>query len=335
MTLPIAGDYVEAGSQSTRPHPTAPMSTAERRVVWAGGGQAQDLANSLAASEVTKSGSNLVSSCIDSRADLLVLSNRTSLSLCSTAVPHGFRSDATNSIVAAVGGGPHSFLAATLASWLSDGLGVPASVVVGYSDPTELFGAQSVLDQVTTRLPQLNGRTVEAHSPQAMVQALPSGTLLIVGAPGGSWFQKRFFGPGARIRAKASDGTIVVSHSPPCVYQVMQPPVAFGPRMWVADALLLSEGFDVHVAERGKLLGTVRIEALEKARPDLEIHQIMDTEVFLSVDDPIDEAAGLVTLYGDGLVPVVDNQSYLVGSVSGEVLAANRRDDRRHYSTPT
>jgi len=324
VTFPITDDHTGAGSQSIRRATTGPISASRPRVVWAGGPQARDLANSIAATEVTKAGSNLASSCIDSRADLLVLSNRTSLNLCSTAVPHGFSSEATRSIVAAVGGGPHSLLAGTLTSWLSDALGVPASAVVGYSDPTELPGAYAVLDQLAELLPQLPSRTVEATNPQAMVQALPSGTLLVVGAPGGSWFQRRFFGPGARIRAKASDGTIVVSHSPACVYQFMQPPVGFGPKMWVADALLLSEGTDIHVAERGKLLGTVRIEALENARRDLELHQIMDTEIFLSVDDPIDEAADLVALHGDGLVPVVDDQSNLVGCVSSKALSASR-----------
>jgi CBS domain-containing protein len=324
--LPITGEHAATGSQNIDRTPIASASTAERRVVWAGGSQAQDLANSLAASEVTKAGSNLASSCIDARADLLVLSNRTSLDLCSVAVPHSFSSQATASIVAAVGGGPHSFLAATLASWLSDALGVPASAVFGYSDPAGLSGAHAVLDQLTDRLPQLTSRTVEALSPSAMVQALPSGTLLVVGAPGGSWFQRRFFGPGARIRAKASDGTIVVNYRPACVYQIMQPPIAFGPKMRVADALQLSEGLDVHVAERGKLLGTVRIEALDHADRDQEIHQIMDTEIFLSVDDPINEAVELVTLHDNGLVPVVDDQSYLVGCVSSEVLSANRHE---------
>lgn len=319
MTLPIT-----ASPQSISSAPGTPVPKAERRVVWAGGNQAQDLANSIAANEVTKAGSNLASSCIDSRADLLVLSNRTSMDLCSVAIPHGFSSERTRSIVAAVGGGPHSFLAAELASWLSGALDVPASAVFGYSDPTELTGAHDVLDQLTAQLPQLKSQTVEAPSPPALVGALPPGTLLIVGDPGGSWFQRRFVGPGARIRAKASDGTIVVSHSPACVYQVMQPPIAFGPKMRVADALLLSEGLDIHVADRGKLLGTVRIEALESSRRDLEIRQIMDTEIFLSVDDPINEAAGLVALYGDGLVPVVDGQSYLVGCVSSEILSATR-----------
>ncbi len=291
------------------------------RVVWAGGRRARDLAGALSNDGAIKAGSNLAASCIESKANLLVLSNRTSFDLCSFAVPHGFDRDATRSIVAAVGGGPHSFLAATLADWLSQRLSVPASAVYGYSDPSELSAAQDVLDKTTARVPRLDVRAVEASGPAAMVEALPAGTLLIVGAPGGSWFQRRFFGPGARIQAKAPSGTIVVNHNPARVYQVMQPPVAYGPHMRVSDALQLSEDLDVVVAEHGELLGTVKAETLRTARQDLELHEVMDGDMFLSADDEISEAIDLVAPYGVGLVPVVDNQARLVGCVSAADLS--------------
>jgi CBS domain-containing protein len=203
-------------------------------------------------------------------------------------------------------------------------LGVPACAVFGHSDPSELSQAHNVLSQISERLPQLETRTVEAPSPAAMLSTLPTTALLIVGAPGGSWFQRRFFGPGARIQAKAQGGTIVVNHSPPRVYQVMQPPIAFGPKMRVADALELSEGLDVMVADRGKLLGRACIGTLRSVRPELEVHQVMDKSVLLSVADKISEAIDLVAHYGDGLVPVVDDKSYLVGCVSVADLSASK-----------
>ena len=291
------------------------------RAVWAGGSEARALAECLTDGTATRAGANLSASCIDSRADLLVLSNRASLDLCSVAVPHGFNRESVASIVAAVGGGPHSGLAATIADQLSGTLDVPACAVFGYSDPSELSQAHTVLSRITARLPELDSRTVEASSPAAMVSALPAGTLLVVGAPGGSWFQRRFFGPGARIQARASGGTVVVNHSPPRVYQVMRPPIAFGPKMRVADAVQLSEGLDIMVAERGKLLGRASIGTLRNVRPELEVHQVMDTDVFLSVSDRISDAIDLVAHYGDGLVPVIDDQSYLVGCVSAADLS--------------
>jgi len=287
-----------------------------RRVVWAGGNQARDLAEVLTGGTATRAGANIVASCVDARANLLVVSNRTSLDLCSTAVPHDFDRTSTQSIVAAVGGGPHSLLAAILANWLSEATGIPASATFGYSDSTELAQARDVLEQISAQLPTLDARIVQASSPASMVEALPPGTLLVVGASGGSWFQRRFFGPGARIQARASAGTIVVQHHPRRVFQVMQPPIAFGPRMLVADALVLSEGAGIVVAERGKLLGTVTIAALTQARPNLTIRDVMEYGVFFDLTDTIADAIDLATAEPDSLIPVVDSESYLVGRVS-------------------
>jgi hypothetical protein len=291
------------------------------RVVWAGGSQARSLAELLAGDDVTKAGSSLASTAVDSQADLLVLSNRTSLDLCNVAIPYGFNRDATQSVVAAMGGGPHSTLAAMIADWIAQRLGVPASAVYGHSDPDDLEQAEDVLNKIVVRLPKMDARTIEAASPAAMVGSLPAGTLLIVGASGGSWFQRRFFGPGARIQAKAPSGTIVVNHSPPRVYQAMQPPIAYGPNMRVADALQLSNELDVVVAEDGKLLGVVKAATLRDARQDIELHEVMDDGVFLSTDDEFDEAISLISVDGGDLIPVVDDQARLVGCVSASDLS--------------
>lgn len=292
------------------------------RVVWAGGSQARDLAETLSGGAATKAGQNLAASTIESGADLLVLSNRTSLDLCSVAIPHGFNPETTESVVAAMGGGPHSTLAAIVADWLAERLHVPASAVYGHSDPSELAEAEDDLNKIVAKLPRMDARTIEAPSPAAMVSSLPAGTLLIVGAPGGSWFQRRFFGPGARIQAKASSGTIVVNHATPRVYQVMQPPVAYGPNMRIMDARQLSSNLDVVVAEDGKLLGVVKADTLRDARQGLELHQVMDDGVFLSTDDEIDEALGLISVDGGDLIPVVDDSARLVGCVSASDLTS-------------
>lgn len=301
--------------------PTARFGS--RRVVWAGGNQARDLAEILTGGTATRAGANIVASCVDARAGLLVMSNRTSLDLCSTAVPHDFDQSSTRSIVAAVGGGPHSLFAATLASWLSETTGIEASVIFGHSDPTDLAQAPNILSQISAELPRLNTQIVQASSPASMVEALPSGTLLVVGASGGSWFQRRFFGPGARIQAKASAGTIVVEHHPRRVFQVMQPPIAFGPRMLVADALVLSEGASIVVAERGKLLGTVAVTALTQAHPSLAISEVMDHGIFFDLTDTITDAIELAAHEPDSLIPVIDGESYLVGRVSLQDLQSN------------
>lgn len=183
------------------------------RVVRTGGIQAGDLARALSDGTATKPGANLTASCIESKPALVVLSNRTSFDLCSTVVPHGFNSEATRLVVAAVGGDPDSLLAATLADWLSQMLGVPACALYGHSDPSDLAHGEVFLRRTVARLPGMDVRTVDVSGPAAMVGALRAGTLLIVGPPGGSWFQRRFFRPGARIVVEAPSGAIVVNHN--------------------------------------------------------------------------------------------------------------------------
>jgi hypothetical protein len=291
------------------------------QVVWAGGSQARNLADALSGGEPLRSGPNLAASCIESKAALLVLSKRTTFDLSSTATAHGFSRDKTRSIVAAVGGGPHSVLAATLADWLSLRLGVPASAVSGYSEPSERSDAESALRATLARLPGMDACTIEASSPSAMVRTLPPGTLLIIGAPEGSWFQRRFFGPGARIQAMASSGNIVVRHRPARIYHVMREPVAYGPHLRVSDALGAANGFDIVVAEHGELLGTVQADTMMNARSDLELHQVMVDGIFLAPEDTVSDAIALTSPSGRALIPVVDSNARVVGCVSAADLS--------------
>lgn len=293
-------------------------------MLWTGGGQARELAEVLGGDTAHQAGANIAAACIEARATLLVARNRVSIDLCNTAVPHGFTPATTSSIVAAVGSGPHSLLAAALADSLSRKLNVPASAVYGHSQAGERAQAEEVLSDIIARLPELDAQAVEAPSPSAMVSALPDGTLLIVGAPGGSWFQRRFFGPGARIIARAPSGTIVVNHSRTRIYQVMQEAVAVGPHMRAADARQLYGPGHVMIAEDGALLGVVPADTLENARPDRELCEIMDRAVFLSANEETDQAAGLIEQFGGGPVPVVDSRGRLVGSVSSSDILAGR-----------
>ena len=142
-------------------------------------------------------------------------------------------------------------LAAVLAQRLSRELGIPARIVYGHRNAEDLAQAQDALVALASRVPDLTVETIQVAAPATVVSELPAGTLLVMGAPGGSWFQRQFFGPGARIRARAPSGTIVVKHAPTRVYQIMRPPAAFGPNMRVADAALLSDEQHAIVAQHG------------------------------------------------------------------------------------
>lgn len=117
------------GSFYDRPAPgSAP------RVVWTRGTQCHDLADVVSGGTALRARSDVAASCIEAGASLLVTRNLPSLDLCNVAVPHGFSRTETESIVAAVGGGPHSLLAVTLASAVGRQLEVPIRAVYGHQE---------------------------------------------------------------------------------------------------------------------------------------------------------------------------------------------------------
>jgi len=289
------------------------------RVVWTRSAQCRALAEIIGGGAAHKAGANVAASCIEARAALLVARHLNSFDLCSVAVPHGFTPDGTSSVVAAVGSGPHSHLAAAIAHRLAQQLGISARAVYGRRHGEDRTQAETVLATISADLPELPVETIEAVNPAAMVGSLPTGALMIVGAPGGSWFQRQFFGPGARIQAKAPNGTIVVKHVPTRIYQVMQPPVAFGPHMRVADATQLASDQHIIVALEGQLLGIVYAHVLQGARADHELREVMDDPVFLNADEDLSHAAELIA-HHESPIPVVDARTRLIGTVDATDL---------------
>ncbi len=315
--LPASADAAHPARHA--PDVSVPPGTAFR-VVWTKGADCRALAELLDPSGPTPVASDIATACVSARANLLVTRHLGSSDLCSVAVPHGFAPDETRAVVAAVGGGPHSSLAAAVAHALATRLGVPGRALYGHRGPDERPAAERVLSAISSQVPDLPTAAVEAASPAAMVGSLAPGTLLVVGAPGGSWFQRQFFGPGARIRARAPHGIVVVRHSPPRVYQVMRPPTAYGPQMRVVDAGLLSPGTPIVVAEEGRLVGTVSPAALAAAYPHQELGDIMEDPVFLGAEERLDDIDVLLGAPGGAAVPVVDRRGRLVGLVAADDL---------------
>lgn len=284
-------------------------------ILWTKGSECESLATALGNGRAFRSKGDLYQSCIESGAALIVAPRQISFDLCSVATPHGFDQTGVASIVAAVGLGPHSILAAKVADRLAVRLGVPGKAVFGYTSDVERMAGLSALDSISAEVPSLQVHTAQASSPAEMLSSLADGTLLVLGAPGGSWFQRQFFGPGARIRATAPGGTIVVRHSPRRVYQVMRPARPLGPTMRVADALQVAEGEHVVIAADGRLLGLVSQEALVASRPDVELRELMDEPVFLSPDEFLDDADRLVAARPAATIPVLDRSDHIIGVV--------------------
>lgn len=286
--------------------------TGEPPVVWTRGSGCRELAEVISGDAAIRVDSDPVATCILTGATLMVSRRLSSFDLCSVAVPSGFSADGVTGVVATVGSGPHSSLAAAVAERIGKSLGVPARAVYthGGSEPTP--AAIRIVQVLDDQFPDLCIEAVGATSPEAMVQELPTGTLLIVGAPGGSWFQRQFFGPGARIKHKASGGTIVVKAAPARVYQAMEAPSAFGPHMRVADARVVGVG-DVVVASENTLLGVVTEETLLAADPDAELGGLAHEAAFLSPEETIEHAQDLVNDTTSTTIPVVDGSGTLVG----------------------
>lgn len=296
-------------------------ATALSTILWTKGPDCESLATALGNGSAFRSEGDLYQSCVESGAVLLVAPRLISFDLCSVATPHGFDKARVTSIVAAVGLGPHSVLAAAVANRLASRLGVPGKAVFGYASEVERVAGSAALDSISTEVPILQVETAQASSPAEMLGSLTDGTLLVLGAPGGSWLNRQFFGPGARIRAKAPGGTIVVRHSPARIYQVMQSARPFGPTMRAGDALKVADGEHVVVAEDGRLLGLVTQEALLAARPDSELRELMDEPVILSPDEFLDDADRLLAARPSATIPVLDRSNHIIGVVREGDLA--------------
>jgi CBS domain-containing protein len=290
-------------------------------VLWTGTAETRDLARLLGGGVARQVGASLAASCIKARATVVVAPAITSFDLVSMAVPYRFTASNTRLVVAAVGGGPHSLLAAHLAHRLSRQLEVPALAVCGYGPPSIRTEAEGVLAELSDRLPDLAVQAVQVPRPAAIVEDLPEDTLVVVGAPGGTWLERRFFGPGARIRANAPGGVIVVKQAAPRVFQIMGPAVAFEPNMSASDAAVLSGDRHVIVAQGERLVGIASRRALQEAPVGVELGEVADHPVFLLATQPTDHAAELVSRYGEGPIPVVDSSGRLVGSVPTSALA--------------
>ncbi len=158
---------------------------------------------------------DLKQACISAKADLLVTAKNSSFDLVSTAVPHGI--DETRpvaAVVGAVGAGPHSALAASIAARIARSLdSIPLLVTVSRHTPDDA-AAEQLLDRLSLHLPEAKTRVVRAASAASLLESLPPAGVLVLGTPGGSWWHRQFFGPGRRLIHGASAGSIVVRAGP-------------------------------------------------------------------------------------------------------------------------
>jgi CBS domain-containing protein len=296
-------------------------------VVWTRGEGCPELANLLGGGEAHRAGADLRTSCVEARADLLVGRKLTSFDLVGMAVPYGFDPAQVRGVAAAVAGGPHSLLAARVAQRLAAALEVPASLVAASADAGSDAAAEEALERAAGLVPITEQRVLRAANPGAAVRALPSGLALVLGAPGGTWWQRQFTGPGRQLRGGAPAGAVVVRRAPRRCFQHMDDPEAMGVQMPAGEALRLSATPIVAVAEEGRLVGMVRRHTLEAADPAAPLGSLMEAPIFALAEDSLDVIAGLAAFLEGAPVPVMDGSGRLCGTVPAAAAAPDAGDD--------
>ncbi len=259
---------------------------------------------------------DLTKACIDARADLLVTARASAFGLVSTAVPHAIDPDRKiPAVVGAVGTGPHSPLVASLTGLLAAGLGTDSVLVTMSRSDAEDEQALETLGSLDPLVPEAGTKVVRADTAAGLVDSLPADALLVLGAPGGSWWQRQFFGPGRRLIHRAQAGSVVAKAAPGRCFQAMGDITALGRQMRARDALAVMAHPVAAVVAEGILVGVVRRVALERT-PSGTVGDAMEPVASVMADDPIETTTDLAAFLDGSPIPVVDNDGRLLGGVS-------------------
>lgn len=294
------------------------LDTLFRRVAWSRGQGCLPLATHLADALPVQVTGDLRHSCVTQRIDLLVTRRLSSFDLVPVIVPHHLDLERVEAVTVAVGDGPHSQLAAAVGRRISTALDVPAELATVYRTPDEFPAALARLARLADSYPNLGRRAVNEPNAARLIDALTPGTLLIVGAPGGSWLQRQLFGTGHRLLVSAPGGAVVVRSAPRRCYQGAADPngVALGRHLTVREALRLMRYPVVPVVDERLLVGVVRLTTLAEADPALPIAAVMEPPVAIEGIEPTSAVTHLREFFDHSPVPVVDTAGYLIGTIS-------------------
>lgn len=269
----------------------------------------------LLSKDATRVAGDLAEACANARADLLVTRKLPGgFDLVHVAVPVDFKPTGVKAVVAAVAGGPHSELNALLAAAIGRSLNVETMIATAYFSEETRTEAEETVERILAQQPGMPRLAVAADDPAGFISQLPDRSLLILGEPGGSFLSRSFFGPGARLKAKAPAGAVMVRYAPPRVFQVMGEPVFVGPLHLAGDTLKLHQQSMMAVVENGQLVGVVRRGTLQTANPEAAVADLMEAPVAVRWDASLEEAGSMDGIDGSPL-PVTDGDGRLVGAL--------------------
>lgn len=275
------------------------------------------LASLLGGEQAARVEGDLKASVIASRADLLVQAKGSSFDLVPLVVPHDLGDDLSPpAVMGAVGAGPHSPLVAAVTGRLALALGADPILASVSRDDDEDRTVKETLQELGEHAPGAEQTLIRASSAAGVLEELPADGLLVLGAPGGSWWQRQFFGPGRRLMVKAPSGSVEVKAAPRRVFHAMTDLDPLGAPMRAADARAVMHGDAAPVTVDGEVVGVIRRSVLDGAPDDRTVGDLMDEPVFVYVDDQIEALAEVAPALDGAPVPVVDHSGRLVGGVA-------------------
>lgn len=300
--------------------PDIAASEYPKTVLWTKGDGCRELAELLASTDAIAVEGDPHAAGIRHRADMMVMNKVGSFDLLPVAAPTGFDTEKATNIIVAVGKGPNSQLAARLAGRLADRLQLPVEALTAVRPGAPTAPARRLVDQARAAS-GMPGRVVEVQSEADLLESVAGSTLLLLGAPGGSWLHRQFFGPGAKLLTAAPAGTIVVRDAPRRAFHVMKEPFGVSLHLRIQDALMVVTEVVTPVVEEGKLVGVVRKKALTEAPPDGEVADVMETPAYVEATDTLGDLSDVVEFYEGSPIPLVDRRGRLVGLLDHESIA--------------
>lgn len=287
------------------------------RVGFTRGEGCADIAELLAPSNGVRIDGDLQTSTVTHRLDALVTRKLTSFDLVPVVIPEGVDLPQTRCVVAAVGDGPHSPLAVNVAARLGASLDVPVEAATVYRTEEEADPATTALGELADRHDNVTPRAVMGSSVTALIEDMTPSCLLIIGAPGGSWLQRQFFGPGHRLTVTAPAGIIVVRSTPRRCFHTATAPEGqvAGVHMSVGAALDLLPYPVVVVVDEGLVVGVAHREALVATDPQQSISEVMEPPVDLAASEPLDEIEALREFFEGSPIPVSLPGGRLIGVI--------------------
>jgi len=248
-------------------------------------------------------------------ADLLVARHLTSSDLLPQVVPHHVEPAEVTSVVGAIGTGPHGTAVAAVSARLAAVLEVPGRLVAASSSAGDDPAAAAALDRSRSAAGGLDRSVQRVSDVTDVASAMPAGAVLVLGAPGGSWLQRHFLGPGRKLAVHAPGGVLLVRDAPLRCFQRLGEWRAFGPQMRAADVLRVLTSNAAPIVVEGRVVGIIRRSRLEEAPAGAIAGSVMEAPVSIPWDSPVSDAQEISERLDGAPVPVVGPDGRLIGEI--------------------